>query len=161
MSYLTDTPSNVSGMSNSQLDALNNWKKSTYARNNPNMSDYDKFEGTLAEESYRKFTDSAPENSSLALWGEGSGFDFGTDTGTNNSGKGYFDRLLDGDSGALGLAGLGLKGVGMAANLAMLPSMLENAKLQNDLAKQAYASNKYKFDNHKKVTDQLSKISVA
>ena len=86
---------------------------------------------------------------------------FGDSVGGDKTSKSYFGKLLDGDRKALGLAEVGLKGLSMAADLAMLPSMLENAKWQNKLTKQAYTTNKYKFDNHAKVTDQLSKISVA
>lgn len=58
--------------------------------------------------------------------------------------KGYFDKLLSGDAGAIGVGNLALKGAGLAASLIQLPDMLamnkealKGARLQNKQAKKS------------------------
>jgi hypothetical protein len=58
--------------------------------------------------------------------------------------KGYFDKLLAGDSGALGSANLFMKGAGLAAQLVQLPDMLDmnkealkGARITNEQAKRS------------------------
>ena len=69
--------------------------------------------------------------------------------------QGYFSKLLSGDRGALGLAGLGLSTVGTMGNLIMLPKQLELAENQNNLLGQQLETNRYKIDKDKRITASL------
>lgn len=85
-------------------------------------------------------------------------FGFGTAGSTGGKeDKGFFSKLLDGDLGAQGTANLGMKGVGLLANLAMLPDAmalnkeaLNGAKIQNAAASTQLA-------NHNTMVNQLQR----
>ena len=74
--------------------------------------------------------------------------------------KGFGSALLSGDKDALGLAGLGLKGLGMVSELAMLPGALENAKLTNKGLKLAVKEAEKDSANKAAIRQQLTRISV-